>query len=108
MLREQDDFKEWETLKYELDAFTLDEFDVVFEHFTKMKAIKTTLIECPEAVRYPEESIREAIQNASKSHELLYWYTSTSNTQKQTPANPPAKQTRNNSLQSKRRFACIV
>ncbi len=75
LLREQDDFKEWETLKYELDAFTLDEFDVVFEHFTKMKAIKTTFIECPEAVRYPEKSIREAIQNASKSHELLYWYT---------------------------------
>ena len=74
-LRTQDDFKEWETLKYQLNTFTLDEFETVFEHFSKMKAIKTTLIECPEAVRYPEESIKEAIQTASKSHELLYWYT---------------------------------
>ncbi len=75
LLQEQDDFKEWETLKYQLNTFTLDEFETVFEHFSKMKAIKTTLIECPEAVRYPEESIKEAIQTASKSHELLYWYT---------------------------------
>ena len=75
LLREQDDFKEWETLKYELDAFTLDEFDVVFEHFTKMKAIKTTLMICNEVIGYPEESIEEALRFASEAHKLLCWYT---------------------------------
>lgn len=75
LLHEQDDFKEWETLKYELGAFTLDEFDVVFEHFTKMKAIKTTLMICNEVNGYPEESIKEAVRFASEAHKLLYWYT---------------------------------
>lgn len=74
-LREQDNFKEWEILKYELGAFTLDEFDVVFEHFTKMKAIKTTLTICDKAIGYPEESMEEAIRAASEAHKLLYWYT---------------------------------
>ena len=74
LLCEQDDFKEWENLKYELGAFTLDEFDIVFEHFTKMKAIKTTLMICNEVIGYPEESIEEAVRFASEAHKLLGWY----------------------------------
>jgi len=73
-LRTQDDFKEWETLKYQLAAFTTDEFGIVFEHFTKMKAMKATFTECPEVIGYPEDSIEEAIRFASEAHKLLCWY----------------------------------
>ena len=81
-MHEQDDFKEWDTLKYELGLFTLDEFDVVFEHFTKMKAIKTTLMICDKAIGYPEESMEEAIRGASEAHKLLCWYTYRDNPEK--------------------------
>lgn len=70
----QEDFSDWQTLKYELGDLTLDEFDVIFEHFKKMQALRTVGEQSPNLVNFLPESIKEAVNLSSKAHKLLYWY----------------------------------